>query len=272
MEKVAEAGAVTLKQAGRSMLVEAREDGAAFAEAAPAVPEAAEPVEKHTPRPERSRQPRGERAPAERPPVLDVEEDEQLPVSPMSMQDGIRAVQYAFTQSATPPRFPMYVRQAKQYLRSAIDGFDERKYGFASVVDLLRAAGKEGVLRIDRDRQGAVRVFPGVNLGPKPAVPLDDAVIEVDEGVDIPAETVSASAEVVAEMVADAPIMDAEPVIEGEVNGNVAGAGGDRPAPRGSRTRKAAAPRTPKAKAVKTSKPRARKSTSVKSDAAGSSS
>ena len=62
----------------------------------------------------------------------------------------------------------MYVRQAKQFLRNAIEGFDERKYGFASVVDLLRAAGKEGVLRIERDRQGAIRVFPGANLGAKP--------------------------------------------------------------------------------------------------------
>ena len=97
------------------------------------------------------------------------EDEEQLPPSPMTMQDGIKAVQRAFSEAATPPRFPMYVRQAKAFLRSAIEGFDERKYGFASVVDLLRAAGKEGVLRIDRDRQGAVRVFPGANLGGRPA-------------------------------------------------------------------------------------------------------
>src|SRR5688572_26627572 len=266
MEKVAEAGAVTLKQSGRSMLVEAREDGASDAETVASSPEvAAEPVEKPAARPARSHQPRGERPPVERPPVLDVEEDEQLPASPMSMQDGIRAVQHAFTQSATPPRFPMYVRQAKQYLRSAIEGFDERKYGFASVVDLLRAAGKEGVLRIDRDRQGAVRVFPGANLTPKAAVPaetMDETVVDVEDVSDIEAsaDAVSASVEIVGEAVTDPPILDAEPMAEGEVNGNVAGAGGDRPAPRGSRTRKAAAPRVPKAKAVKTAKPRARKS------------
>src|SRR5215216_5781727 len=53
MEKVAEAGAVTLKQAGRSMLVESREDGMTDGEA-PATPEAtAEPVEA----PARTRQP-----------------------------------------------------------------------------------------------------------------------------------------------------------------------------------------------------------------------
>ena len=205
--------------------------------------------------------------------MLDVEdEDEQLPASPMSMQDGIRAVQQAFTQAATPPRWPMYVRQAKQFLRSAIEGFDERKYGFASVVDLLRAAGKEGVLRIERDRQGAVRVFPGANLTPKVAAPVDEVVVDVEDGSDIEvsAEAVSASVEIVGEPVTDAPIVDAEPMTEGEVNGNVAGAGGDRPAPRGSRTRKAAAPRVPKPKAVKTAKPRARKSTRAKSEAADS--
>src|SRR5687767_10343983 len=111
MEKVAEAGAVTLKQAGRSMLVEAREDGVTYAEAPPTSPEAAEPIEAPAPsgtrnaergRPERSQQPRGERPPVERPAVLDVDEDEQLPASPFSMQDGIRAVQLAFTQAATP--------------------------------------------------------------------------------------------------------------------------------------------------------------------------
>ena len=100
----------------------------------------------------------------------------------MTMQDGIRAVQQAFTQAPTPPRWPMYVRQAKQFLRNAIENFDERKYGFASVVDLLRAAGKEGVVRIERDRQGAVRVFPGTNLQPKTAT-VDHIVDETEETV-----------------------------------------------------------------------------------------
>jgi uncharacterized protein (TIGR00288 family) len=275
MEKVAEAGAVTLKQSGRSMLVEAREDGASYAEAPSSSPEvAAEPIEKPAASQARSHQPRGERPPVERAPLLDVEEDEQLPASPMSMQDGIRAVQHAFTQSATPPRFPMYVRQAKQYLRSAIEGFDERKYGFASVVDLLRAAGKEGVLRIDRDRQGAVRVFPGANLTPRTATPTentDETVVDAEETSDIEAsaETVSTSVEVVGETVSDPPIVDAEPMPDGdEVDGNVAG--GEAPARKGTRRRKPAAPRAAKATATRTAKPRARKTTRGKSEAADS--
>ncbi len=90
----------------------------------------------------------------------------------------------------------MYVRQAKQFLRSAIEGFDERKYGFASVVDLLRAAGKEGVLRIERDRQGAIRLFPGANLAGRTSAtsePLQQSQMDIDETVDVevPAERIS---------------------------------------------------------------------------------
>jgi uncharacterized protein (TIGR00288 family) len=186
MEKVAQAGAVTLRSAGRSMLVEAREEGATEVEATDA--EVSDPPVRapapQQPRP--SHQPSMTNAYPNLPqPDVEGEEDEMLPPSPMSLQDGIRAVQQAFSQAATPPRWPMYVRQAKQFLRNAIEGFDERKYGFASVVDLLRAAGKEGVLRIERDRQGAVRVFPGGNLALRPAQPLPQPDVELDESVDV---------------------------------------------------------------------------------------
>ena len=172
MEKVAAAGFVTLRDAGRSMLVEVREDGAVPAESAP-------PVEVKSTRSRGSR--KAVAAPASAAPPTDVDDDEDaLPPSPMTMQDGIRAVLNVFGGAATPPRWPMYVRQAKQYLRNAIDGFDEKHYGFASVGDLLRAAGKEGVLRVERDRQGAVRVFPGPKLTalasgtPAEGVPVDE--------------------------------------------------------------------------------------------------
>ena len=58
----------------------------------------------------------------------------------------------------------MYVRQVKQYLRAADEGFDERKCGFATIVEFLRACQREGVFRLERDRQGVLRVFPGANL------------------------------------------------------------------------------------------------------------
>ena len=251
MEKVAQAGAVTLKHAGRSMLVEAIEDGST-PEAQPTSEPAAESLSEG---PAKSGQD-------------EADEEEQLPRSPMSLQDGIRAVQRAFTD--TPPaRWPLYVRQAKQHLRSAVEGFDERKYGFASVVDLLRAAGKEGVLRVERDRQGAIRVFPGGNLAPKPAMPVDEPdMLDVDEQaayVNAPAavEEADEPAEVAAEPVADAPIVDAEAVI---IDAEPDPASGTA---RAARKRKSSAPRAPKAaKSVRAPKARARKSPRTKTEAA----
>ena len=220
MEKVAKAGAVTLKHAGRSMLVESVEDGSPQSSAETAVDaQESDAADSRIPDPRSPIPDSGSPIPD---PALDADE-EQLPPSPMSLQDGIRAVQRAFSDSP-PARWPLYVRQAKQHLRNAIAGFDERKYGFASVVDLLRAAGKEGVVRIERDRQGAIRLFPGANLAPKPALPVDGPaeaghyesddepeMLDAEEAVHSAAE-----AEIVSEPVADPPIVDAEAIVADE--------------------------------------------------------
>jgi len=254
MEKVAQSGAVALKHSGRSMLVEAREEGSIEVDELPVVERAAEVVT---------------RPPAPAPPpshdAQDDEDEESLPASPMTMQDGIRAVQRAINDAATPPRWPMYVRQAKQFLRSAIESFDERKYGFASVVDLLRAAGKEGVLRIERDRQGAVRVFPGPNLAARPAAPRFQEPVELDETIDV---------EVPQQAVMDAPvvedvsrdevsqvqeILEMTPIVEAEsVEASAVETAAEvvEDKPKRGRTRKTTGTRTRKA-----AKPRARKST-----------
>jgi uncharacterized protein (TIGR00288 family) len=255
MEKVAQSGAVTLKHSGRSMLVEARDEGSSEVEEPPVIDRPAETV---------SRQP----APVPPPPeVPDDEDEESMPASPMTMQDGIRAVQRAIHEATTPPRWPMYVRQAKQFLRNAIESFDERKYGFASVVDLLRAAGKEGVLRIERDRQGAVRVFPGPNLAARPAAPRFQDQVELDETIDmeVPRQSVL-DAPVVEDVAADSvqeveTIVEMSPIIEAESIEEAAAEPGvgdvvveDKP--KRGRTRK-----TTGTRARKAARPRARKST-----------
>jgi uncharacterized protein (TIGR00288 family) len=218
MEKVAQAGAVTLKHAGRSMLVEPRDGGSVVVEEPGATAERA-PVEGTVVRPPSETRSETRSEPRE------YVEEEGLPSSPMTMQDGIHAVQQAIIGAQTPPRWPMYVRQAKQFLRQSIEGFDERKYGFSSVVDLLRAAGREGVLRIERDRQGAIRVFPGANVTAKPRT---EAPIDLDETVDVevPPESVvnPAEAEVV-DQTSAAPVEAVEieveppPVADAEVIG-----------------------------------------------------
>jgi hypothetical protein len=66
----------------------------------------------------------------------------------------------------------MYVRQAKQFMRAVDPQFDERKYGFGTLQDLLRACQREGLFRIERDRQGVIRLFPGNIM--QPSTGLDD--------------------------------------------------------------------------------------------------
>ncbi|MBI2828118.1 MAG: NYN domain-containing protein [Acidobacteria bacterium] len=272
MEKVAAAGAVTLREAGRSMLVEAREDGRGTMPT-PGPPTRTSPphrasVRDGDPGPARWGGTVAPAAPADLDTAssisVDSDSDEDaLPASPMTMQDGIRAVLKAFAGSATPPRWPMYVRQAKQFLRNAIDGFDEKHYGFASVVDLLRAAGKEGVLRVERDRQGAVRVFAGPKLTAASMAAL------VEEGiVDAEVEDVAQAGSVAAEPVVEPPIVDAETVDD---VGAMAAAGAEG-AKQGVRRRRSAKAKTG-GDATKTAKPRtprARKTARTKAEAADS--
>jgi hypothetical protein len=73
----------------------------------------------------------------------------------------VAEVRRLFQAAQQPPRWPMYVRQVKQYLRGVDQTFDERKFGFHSLNDLLRACQREGLFRIERDRQGVIRFFQG---------------------------------------------------------------------------------------------------------------
>ena len=303
MEKVAHTGAVTLRHAGRSMVVEPNDEVLATvtgstpaAAAAAAAAEMATPVDEAPGQSDASGDPREQRSSREsresrdsresresrdsrESNESDEDEEESLPASPMTIQDGIRAVYQAFAQASPPPRWPMYVRQAKQYLRNAVENFDERKYGFASVVDLLRAAGKEGVLRIERDRQGAIRVFPGASLIAKPVV-TDGAVDDVEEVTavvdavpEIESEETTTSdvpSPYELERVMDQPIVDANvPTAEGddddadeaqggeEINGNVFQPERQKPV---ARKRKTAARAPRGGRAAKAARPRARKS------------
>jgi hypothetical protein len=67
----------------------------------------------------------------------------------------------ALSRTGASPRFPMYVRQFKHFLKTFDESFDERQYGFAGILDALRFGQREGLFRLDRGRQGGVRVHPG---------------------------------------------------------------------------------------------------------------
>jgi hypothetical protein len=145
-EKLAEKGIVLLKHTGRSTLVELSEAGAAMADAI--VPAAdAGPLAVN-----------GDVAPVAPAPVSAHRGPRELdPAVQAAMPEGVELVRNLLADPPQPPRWPMYLRQIKQFIRASHPDFDDRKYG--SIVDLMRACQKEGLIRLERDRQGGLRVF-----------------------------------------------------------------------------------------------------------------
>ena len=140
----------------------------------------------------------------------------------------------------------MYPRQFKQFLKNAVPDFDERRYG--SIADLMRACQKDGILRLERDRQGGLRVFQGGGSA-RTSVPHGWGVAHRENGGngDQPAEAAPEIANALP--VIEPPVVDAQ-VIE------VSEASAPSGAPRTRRARKTAtgekkkaAPRKKKASA-----------------------
>ena len=169
VEKLAQAGLAQLKHTGRSVMVELNEQ---FEEgdqpaAAPAKPQAAPET-----RPDVVRPPSPEAEAVEAAAVA------EAPVTPAGDQaDGVRLVGQILS-AATTARWPIYLRNVKQLLRAADGGFDERRYGFPGLIELLRACQREGLVRLERDRRGGLLVFKGPILqqtgATRSAVPRQD--------------------------------------------------------------------------------------------------
>ena len=162
IEKLAKTGVVTLRHAGRSMMVDAVETesgsrlapsqeaaadqgspvGGGQADVSPLASESGEPVSSPS------------ASAAASPAARDSEQIQQI-------VDYTRDV---FSRAPQAPRWPMYVRQFKQYVRGVDGGFDEHKWSFATIMEFLRALQREGLFRLERDRRGQIRVFPGAML------------------------------------------------------------------------------------------------------------
>jgi uncharacterized LabA/DUF88 family protein len=157
VEKLAQAGIVSLKHAGRSVMVELNE---AAAEDASAAAQAGTVDTSVRPPADVSQMFRAAEEQAAR------DSDEPQPSAPAevraleSPQAGVQRAGQILA-AATTARWPMYLRNVKQILRQADGGFDERRYGFGGLMDLLKACQREGLLRIERDRRGGLRVFQG---------------------------------------------------------------------------------------------------------------
>jgi uncharacterized LabA/DUF88 family protein len=153
-EKLATAGFVSLRESGRNILVELKEDGHhPPREQEPRAQEPRPPQQDFRRGPDRPASPEGA---VEGAPVAPLPGGE-----PPKMVEAIAEVRRLFQSAQNPPRWPMYVRQVKQFLRGVDPTFDERKFGFNSLNDLLRGCQKDGLFRMERDRQGVVRFFQG---------------------------------------------------------------------------------------------------------------
>jgi uncharacterized LabA/DUF88 family protein len=204
-EKLAQSGLVSLKHAGRSVMVELNagfsEDGEGATKPRPILEgEPLAPAE-HTSV--------GTPAPAAAPGEEVIQQTE-------SAADGIQRVARILS-SATNARWPMYLRNVKQLLRAGDSAFDERRYGFGGLIELLRACQREGLVRMERDRRGGLRVFQGPALRQSPAAqPVE--MVSQQEGHLGPAEEATARvAEVVtvgAIEIPDAELFQAEPETE----------------------------------------------------------
>ncbi len=184
IEKIAKTGIITLRHSGRSMLVDAAEGMSEISDVSPgaALPASAQliPTASRTPAADYPAAPDGVLPEAGQPPSqpVRVQPDAGTPSSapaaivrdPEQVQQIVDQTKEVFSRAAQPPRWPMYVRQLKQYIRGVDANFDERKWGFATVMEFLRVCQREGLFRLERDRRGQVRVFPGTALPRETAI------------------------------------------------------------------------------------------------------
>jgi uncharacterized LabA/DUF88 family protein len=210
VQKLAKAGLVTLKGSERSFQVELREGNEPLTHTAPpstaphAAPQASPapaPVAYGGPQPPVN----GSRAND----VRDVEEPaEAQPVAARpDPAEAVRIIQQAVA-AATAVRWPLYVRQMKQLIRAVDPQFDERRYGFGSLIEALKHAQRDGLLRVERDRQGIVRVWPGTQASRSaaPAPPITE-----------PAYDDVTAAEARQDGAGFPPLVDGEPIEDAEI-------------------------------------------------------
>src|SRR4051812_22308328 len=157
IEKMAAAGYVNLKQVDRSLLVELKEQFQAEGEEAAGAE--APPIPLPVPvMPAQAIPPNGQSGEVSSvpPPSISV-----AGPTPMQAEEGVRAMQEAFQNARIPPHWPMYLRNVKQFIKNALPTFDEHRYGFHSFLEAVRSGQRAGLFRLERNRQGILRVYPG---------------------------------------------------------------------------------------------------------------
>jgi hypothetical protein len=221
IEKMASAGYVTLKQVDRSLLVESTDVET------PAVSSGAEsqadgdgaPKEHvHHEAVHRESQPQ-ESAPAAS------AESASGPSSPQQggptsdqVEEAVRSLTDVFQHATVVPHWPMYLRNVKQYIKNAAPAFDERKFGFTNFLETIRSCQRSGLFRLERNRQGILRVFPGPQF-PHQASSAPMSAAEQER-----------AAEAAFIAAAEAAILAAEPLIQSSAPRELSNEDSDEPA------------------------------------------
>jgi uncharacterized LabA/DUF88 family protein len=207
VEKLSQLGLVGLKHAGRSVMVELNPDFSEESDgsARPRVDGEGETrlAEAGSSQPTGSQTSGHQPAPHQPPPAPDQPAGDNA--------EGVR-IAARLLAAASGARWPMYLRNAKQILRAG--NFDERKYGFGGLIDLLRACQREAFVRMERDRRGGLRVFQGSALG-RPAAqqtPMPEPEL-IETAADTGAEEIEAVEVVIApELADDLEVIEVQPV------------------------------------------------------------
>ena len=196
----------------------------------------------------------------------------QEPAGP-PLGDQAEGVQVAgrILGAAAGARWPMYLRNVKQILRQTEGGFDERRYGFGGLMDLLKGCQREGFVRVERDRRGGLRVFQGSALQggaapvSRPILPQPDVEEYENQPTDAqPADAIDAGEPMEIERLGAEPIpIDTTAELLGRAKPRRPRARAPRPAP-------VAMPKKAAAKKPAARKPaRGRKTSSPKADNEG---
>ena len=261
-EKLAQSGLVQLKHSGRSVMVELNAgfaDDTSDAQVPRAVPAADDTVFAPRPLVEVAEAIEGEVAATPAPSIA-----VEMPSRLGDNADGVR-VAGQLMASAVTARWPMYLRNVKQILRAA--GFDERRYAFGGLMDLLKACQREGLIRVERDRRGGLRVFqsPGLSrFAPDPPPPAAERGSEPVAMLDVASDDTEGDSDVVE--VETVSVVDTTAELLGRAKhrrprtrASMGSFGEQEPAPTPRATR-TAAPRKPAAKKAAPRKSRAKKS------------
>ena len=151
IQKLADAGHINLKQVDRSLMVELKD--------------LQEEIQKRN---------SGTAPPSQWNRYAEVPPQAEHPTPTAPASEASKVLEELLRDSKVRPHWPMYLRTFKQMLRSLQPPFDERQYGLMSTYDLVRQAHRDGLLHVERNRQGILRIFPGERF-PKAAPEMPSA-------------------------------------------------------------------------------------------------